>query len=160
MLENQANIFEKVKIIFIFRKITPNSFCRSDIGPKAIGNTWGVIRHSFYPPRCIWNIFSKIGLSSWSKGLFFSFWRLRRLENEAFHGLQNMVVASSIWAFWGHYYCERNFIHSLTTSPFQILIKCFVFEKQFKKPKSCSFFEGFMYKTCLITKQKVLKKSK
>ena len=91
----------------------------------------------------------------------FAFWRLRRLESEDFHGLQNMVAASSIWSFWGHYNRKSKFIHSLEASPFQIFYeKLHFWRKKFKMWKSCSFLEGFLHKIILKTKQIKLKKSK
>ena len=51
-LKTKQKKIEKVKI-FIFRKITPNSFCKFEIGPKAICNIQGVIRSLFWPPTCI-----------------------------------------------------------------------------------------------------------
>ena len=50
----------------------------------------------------------------------FPYWRLRRLQNQTFHGLQNMVGACSKWVFWFHYDRESTFTYILEELPFQI----------------------------------------
>ena len=50
----------------------------------------------------------------------FPYWRLRRLQNQAFHGPQNMVGACSKWAFWRHYGRQSSFTYILEELPFQI----------------------------------------
>ena len=50
----------------------------------------------------------------------FAYWSLRRLKNQRFHELQNMVGACSKWAFWYHHDRESKFTYSLEELPFQI----------------------------------------
>ena len=45
---------------------------------------------------------------------------LRARLHIRFHGLQNIVGASSICAFWVRYCSQNKFIHSLKASPFRI----------------------------------------
>ena len=45
---------------------------------------------------------------------------LRRLENEGFHVLQNMLGESWKWAFWCRHDRGSKFIYSLEASPFRI----------------------------------------
>ena len=92
MLKNQAKKFEKLKF-FIFRKIAPNSFYRSEIGPKAICYPEHRLGTHFDLLHAFQTTFQKSNFRA-PKALF-AFWRLRRLEIQAFHGLQNIVGASS-----------------------------------------------------------------
>ena len=50
----------------------------------------------------------------------FAYWSLRRLKNQRFHGLQNMLGASLIWTFWVHYCRQNKFMYSPEVSPFRI----------------------------------------
>eukprot|EP00493_Phyllostaurus_siculus_P022446 UN22778 len=54
----------------------------------------------------------------------------------------------------------HSYLTYFTVSDFRFSIKSFIFEKKFKKSKSCSFSEGFMQKTCLKIKKFFFKKSK
>ena len=73
-----------------------------------------------------WNEFKTIfGKSNFgAQKAFFPYWRLRRLQNQAFHGPQNMVGACSKWAFWRHYDRQSNFTYILEELPIQIFDLC------------------------------------
>ena len=70
----------------------------------------------------------------------FAYWSLRRLKNQRFHGLQNMVGACSKWAFWYHHDRESKFIYSLEELPFRIFELQSHFWKKFQKVKIASIF--------------------
>ena len=106
MLKNQAKKSEKLKI-FIFRKIAPNSFYRSEIGPKATCDPWRVIRNSFWPPTCISNDFSKIEFPS-SKSTF-CLLALEKAWNSSFSWASEYGRGILNMSFPGHPLCVSNY---------------------------------------------------
>ena len=70
----------------------------------------------------------------------FAEWGLRRLENEGFHVLQNMLGESWKWAFWCRHHRGSKFIYSLEASPFRIFNIRLHFWKKIQKVKISSIF--------------------
>ena len=117
-LKTKQKFLKKSKFSFSIKSLQIHSVSRKSV-PKQFATLAEWLGTHFDPLHSFETTFQKSNFRAAPKPLF-AFWRLRRLENQAFHGLQNMVGASSIWAFWGHYYRESKFIHSIEDVPFQI----------------------------------------
>ena len=116
-LKTKQKFLKKSKFSFSIKSLQIHSVSRKSV-PKQFATLeeWlGIHFDSLHPFK---TTFQKSNFRA-PKPLF-AFWRLRTLESQAFHGLQNMVGASSIWAFWIQYCRQNKFIYSLEASLFPI----------------------------------------